>query len=74
MPELERPDAPRPLVEDKSLLFGNMEHIYMFHDVQFLPDLKESEKLPSAIASCFLKHVSMTIFNISFSSFYASFA
>lgn len=58
MPELQRRDAPKDLAENKYSLFGNIEHIYMFHDVQFLTDLKETERTPSCIADCFLKHVS----------------
>lgn len=58
MTELNRCDAPRELAENKYGLFGNIEHIYMFHDVQFLTDLKEIGRSPSCIADCFLKHVS----------------
>lgn len=64
MSELQRTDAPKELAEDKYCLFGNVEHIYMFHDVQFLTDLNDSEKLPSAIANCFLKNVSALIATI----------
>lgn len=59
MPELERADAPRELSSDSYGLFGNIEHIYMFHTVQFLTDLNECEKTPRDIANCFLKHVSI---------------
>ena len=66
MPELKRPDCPAELRDDKGqyALFGNVEIIFMFHDVQFLTDLKESEKNPEDIANCFLKHVRMIFINV----------
>lgn len=58
MAELTQPYCPKDLVEAKTDLFGNIEHIYMFHDVQFLTDLRDCEKSPRDVADCFLKHVS----------------
>lgn len=57
MPEVDKSIAPAEIRgENRHLLFGNLEIISMFHDVQFKTDLNEADKTPDDIASCFIKH------------------
>lgn len=63
MPEVDKSIAPAEIRgENRHLLFGNLEIISMFHDVQFKTDLNEADKTPDDIASCFIKHVSIQYF------------
>lgn len=60
MPELNRDDLVQPLRGKRSMIFGNLEKIYLFHSHFFLKELELCCDTPLRVGTAFLQHVSLT--------------
>ncbi|XP_071510052.1 puratrophin-1-like [Diadema antillarum] len=54
--EMDREDIPQALRGKRSIVFGNLEKIYLFHQRVFLRELKGCMNTPLQVGQCFLKH------------------
>lgn len=57
-PEMERVDLPQDLRGKRSIIFGNLEKLYSFHQRHFLTELERCRHRPLAAGRGFLRHVS----------------
>lgn len=57
-PEMERADLPPDLRGKRSIIFGNLEKLYDFHQRHFLTELERCRHCPLAAGRGFLRHVS----------------
>ncbi|XP_071959000.1 puratrophin-1-like isoform X2 [Antedon mediterranea] len=55
-PEMDRDDVPQGLRGQRTMVFGNIEKIYDFHQHSFLNDLVTCEAAPMDLCQCFLRH------------------
>ncbi|XP_013778236.2 uncharacterized protein LOC106462819 isoform X2 [Limulus polyphemus] len=53
IPELLRDDIPQALRGQRSVIFGNIEKIYEFHNHYFLSELERCEDSPFLVGQCF---------------------
>lgn len=58
VPELQRDDVPQVLRGKGSVIFGNLEKIYQFHNQCFLAHLEMCESQPFLVGQYFLQYVS----------------
>lgn len=47
--------VPHVLFDEKDILFGNMEEIYVFHSTTFLTDLQNCSSTPEQVGKCFVQ-------------------
>ncbi|XP_033117221.1 puratrophin-1-like isoform X2 [Anneissia japonica] len=55
-PEMDRDDVPQGLRGQRTMVFGNIEKIYDFHQHSFLNDLLNCEDAPMELCQCFERH------------------
>lgn len=57
LPEMSRNDVMEPLRGKRSVIFGNVEKIYKFHNGAFLDELEQCLQTPLNVTQVFLRHV-----------------